>query len=59
MGSAADKLGLKIGMVLCLVDDAIIGTSQEANSALSGFSRGVMYLWTSTGYMYSPVNLNR
>jgi serine protease Do len=59
MGSAADKLGLRIGMVLCQVDDTIIGTSQEANSALAGFTRGVMYLWTSTGYMYSPVDLNR
>jgi serine protease Do len=59
MGSAADKLGLKIGMVLCQVDDTVIGTSQDANTALAGFNRGVMYLWTSTGYMYSPVDLNR
>jgi serine protease Do len=59
LGSAADKLGLKIGMVLCQVDDTVIGTSQEAGNALTGFSRGVMYLWTSTGYMYSPVDLNR
>jgi serine protease Do len=59
MGSAADKLGLKIGMVLCQVDDTVIGTSQDANSALNGFSRGVMYLWTSTGYIYSPVDLIR
>jgi serine protease Do len=57
MGSAADKLGLKIGMVLCQVDDSIIATSQDANKALTGFARGVMYLWTSTGYMYSPVDL--
>jgi serine protease Do len=59
LGSAADKLGLKIGMVLCQVDDTAIGTSQEAGNALAGFTRGVMYLWTSTGYMYSPVDLNR
>jgi serine protease Do len=59
LGSAADKLGLKIGMVLCQVDDRVIGTSQEAGSALTGFTRGVMYLWTSTGYMYSPVDLTR
>jgi serine protease Do len=59
MGSAADKLGLKMGMVLCQVDETIIGTSQEANSALTGFNRGVMYLWTATGYMYSPVDLGR
>jgi S1-C subfamily serine protease len=59
MGSAADKLGLKIGMVLCQVDDIAIGTSQDANSALARFTRGVMYLWTSTGYIYSPVDLNR
>jgi serine protease Do len=59
MGSAADKLGLKIGMILCQVDDTVIGTSQAASNALSGFTRGAMYLWTSTGYMYSPVDLNR
>jgi serine protease Do len=59
LGSTADKLGLKIGMVLCQVDDRAIGTSQEAGNALTGFTRGVMYLWTSTGYMYSPVDLNR
>lgn len=59
MGSAADKLGLKIGMVLCQVDDIAIGTSQDANSTLARFTRGVMYLWTSTGYIYSPVDLNR
>ena len=59
MGSAGDKLGLKIGMVLCQVDDTVIGTSQAASNALNGFTRGVMYLWTSTGYMYSPVDLNR
>ena len=59
MGSAADKLGLKIGMVLCQVDDTTVGTSQEASNALAGLTRGVMYLWTSTGYMYSPVDLNR
>jgi hypothetical protein len=59
MGSAADKLGLKIGMVLCQVDDTVIGTSPEANTVLAEFTRGVMYLWTSTGYMYSPVDLDR
>jgi serine protease Do len=59
LGSPADKLGLKIGMVLCQVDDTVIGTSQEASGALAGLTRGVMYLWTSTGYMYSPVDLNR
>jgi S1-C subfamily serine protease len=59
MGSAADKLGLKIGMVLCQVDDTVIGTSQEADNVLAEFTRGVMYLWTSTGYMYSPVDLDR
>jgi serine protease Do len=59
LGSTADKLGLKIGMVLCQVDDRAIGTTQEAGNALTGFTRGVMYLWTSTGYMYSPVDLNR
>jgi S1-C subfamily serine protease len=59
MGSAADKLGLKIGMVLCQVDDTVVGTSQQASNALAGLTRGVMYLWTSTGYMYSPVDLNR
>jgi serine protease Do len=59
MGSAADKLGLKIGMVLCQVDDTVIGTSPEANNVLAEFTRGVMYLWTSTGYMYSPVDLDR
>ena len=59
MGSAADKLGLKIGMVLCQVDDTVVGTSQEASNALAGLTRGVMYLWTSTGYMYSPVDLTR
>jgi serine protease Do len=56
-GSAADKLGLKVGMVLCQVDDTEVATSQDANSALAGFNRGVMYLWTSTGYIYSPVDL--
>jgi serine protease Do len=57
MGSAADKLGLKVGMVLCQVDDTEVATSQDANTALAGFARGVMYLWTSTGYIYSPVDL--
>jgi hypothetical protein len=46
-------------MVLCQVDDTVIGTSQEADNALADFARGVMYLWTSTGYMYSPVDLDR
>jgi len=59
MGGAADKLGLKIGMVLCQVDDTVIGTSQEADHVLAELTRGVMYLWTSTGYMYSPVDLDR
>lgn len=59
MGSTADKLGLKIGMVLCQVDDTVIGTSPEANNVLAEFTRGVMYLWTSTGYMYSPIDLDQ
>jgi serine protease Do len=59
LGSIADKLGLKMGMVLCQVDETVIRTSVEAGNALTGFTRGVMYLWTSTGYMYSPVDLNR
>ncbi len=46
-------------MVLCQVDDTVIGTSPEANTVLAEFTRGVMYLWTSTGYMYSPVDLDR
>jgi serine protease Do len=58
-GSAADKLGFKVGMVLCQVDDTVVETIQDANTALADFASGVMYLWTSTGYIYSPVELSR
>ena len=55
--SGAQQMGFRAGMVFCQVNDSQIGSAQEALSALKGFSKGIIYLWTSSGFIYAPIDL--
>jgi serine protease Do len=57
-GSLAEKLNFRTGMVLSQVNETAITSVSQAQAVLRQFTRGVVYLWTTNGYIYVPIDLH-
>jgi len=57
-GSVAEKLNFRTGMVLSQVNETAITSVSQAEAVLRQFTRGVVYLWTTNGYIYVPIDLH-
>jgi serine protease Do len=57
-GSVAEKLNFRTGMVLSQVNETSIASVSQAEGVLRQFTRGVVYLWTTNGYIYVPIDLH-
>jgi serine protease Do len=57
--SGAQQLGFQAGMVFCQVNDSTVNSAQETLEALKDFTKGVLYLYTSQGFIYAPIDLTR
>ena len=57
--SGAQQLGFQTGMVFCQVNDTSVTSAQETVDALKDFTKGVLYLYTSQGFIYAPIDLTR
>jgi serine protease Do len=57
--SGAQQLGFQAGMVFCQVNDLTVTSAQQTVDALKDFTKGIIYLYTSAGYIYAPIDLTR